>query len=59
MLHLAKTYFDSDSQLRSTLIWGVIKGHLAANKMLENSIKDNPIIVGAYYQWIVSNSGRK
>ena len=27
--------------------------------MLEKSIKDNPIVVGACSQWIVSNSGRK
>ena len=41
------------------LIWGVIKGHIAANKMLEKSIKDHPIVVGDYSQWLVSNSGRK
>ena len=27
--------------------------------MLENPIKDNPIIVGSYSRWLVSNSGRK
>ena len=41
------------------LIWGVIKGHIAANKMLEKSIKDHPIVVGDYAQWILSNYRRK
>ena len=55
----AKTSFDSYSQRRRNLIWGVIKGHIAANKMLEKSIKDHPIVVGDYAQWILSNSRRK
>ena len=37
----------------------MIKGHLTANKMLEKYIKDHPIVVGSYTQWLVSNSGRK
>ena len=32
----AKISFDSDSQRRSTIIWGVIKGHLATGNILEN-----------------------
>ena len=43
----AKTSFGSYSQHRSTLIWGVIKGHLAVDNMLEKYIKDNHIIVGS------------
>ena len=35
---------------------GVIKVHLAADKMLEKSIKDHPIVIVVYYQWLVSNS---
>ena len=38
---------------------GVINIHLAANKILEKSIKNYPVVVGSYSQWIVSNSGRK
>ena len=37
----------------------MIKGHIAANKMLEKSTKYHPIVVGGYDQWLVSNSGRK
>ena len=32
---------------------------LANENMLEKSIKDHPIVVGAYAQWFVSKSGRK
>ena len=55
----AKTYFDSDSQHQSNFIWWVIKGHLVAKNMLTKSIKDHPIVVIAYNQWLVNNSGRK
>ena len=37
----------------------MIKGHLSAKKMLEKSIKDHPIVVGAYTKYFVSNSGIK
>ena len=54
-----KTSFDSYYQRLSTLIWGAIKVHIDANNMLEKPIKDHPIAVGYYAQWIVSKSGRK
>ena len=38
---------------------GVIKGHLAADKMLTKTIKDCLIFFGSYAQWLVINSGRK
>ena len=46
----ARTSFDSNSQCQRTLIWGGIKGHLDANKMLGKSTKDRPIFVGDYAQ---------
>ena len=55
----SKNSFDSDYQRRSTLIWEVIKGHLTADKILEKFIKDHPVVVGAYAQWLVSKSVRK
>ena len=39
------------------MLWGVIKSHLAATAMLKKGVKDHPIVVGAYAQWLVSNSG--
>ena len=37
----------------------MIKGHLSADKTLEKPIKNHPIVVGSYAQWLVSNSGIK
>ena len=37
-----------------TLVWGVIKGCIA-----DDNILDHTIVVGAYAQWLVSNSGKK
>ena len=39
-------------------MWGVIRYHLAEEKMLRK-IKDHPIVVGAYAQWLLINSVRK
>ena len=53
------TTFESDLFRKCTMLWGVIKSHLAAAAMLKKGIKDHPIVVGAYAQWLVSNSGRR
>ena len=37
----------------------MIKGYLAADKMLAKSIKDHPIVFEDYAQWLVSSSGIK
>ena len=52
----AKTSFESKYQRQSTLIWGIIKDHLATNNILAKPIKGYPIAVEAYAQWLVSNS---
>ena len=41
------------------MIWGSIHCFIAAESMLEKGFRDHPIVVGAYSQWLVSNSGRK
>ena len=41
------------------MIWGTIRCFIAAEAMLEKGFRDHPIVVGAYSQWLVSNSGRK
>ena len=47
--------FGSDPHCRSTLVWGVIFWNLAEEDMLSKTIKDHPIVVGSYPQWLVSN----
>ena len=41
------------------MICGAIWCFLASKSMLEKGFCNHPIIVGAYLQWLVSNSGRK
>ena len=53
------TTFESDLFRKCTMFWGVIKSHLATTSMLKKGIKDHPIMVGAYAQWLVSNSGQR
>ena len=53
------TSFRSYPHLRKTLVWGVIRCHLAEKNMPFKNIKYHPIVVGAYAQWLVSNSSRK
>ena len=53
------TSFVSDPHLRSTLVCGVIHWYIYEEKILLKTIKDHPILVGAYTQWLVSNSDRK
>ena len=51
------TSFESNLFQKCTMLWGVIKSHLATASMLKKGIKDHPFVVGAYTQWLVSNSG--
>ena len=41
------------------MIWGTIRCFIAAESMLKKGFRDHPIVVGAYSQWLVINSGRK
>ena len=52
---VAKSSFESDYQLWSTLIWGIIKIHIATDKMLGKYITDHPIVIENYSQWLVIN----
>ena len=53
------TSFESVPHLRITLVWGLIRFHLAEYNIISKTIKDHTIAVGAYDQWLVINSGRK
>ena len=53
------TSCGSDTHCWSTLVWVLIRCHLSEENMLSKIIKDHPIVVGAYAQWLVSNSERK
>ena len=40
-------------------MWGLIRCHLDEEKIISKTIKYHPILVDAYAQWLVINSGRK
>mmetsp|Transcript_20683 Transcript_20683/g.30304 ORF Transcript_20683/g.30304 Transcript_20683/m.30304 type:complete len:733 (-) Transcript_20683:5335-7533(-) len=58
-LTATKTTYESPLHQSSVLMWGSVRCFLAADRMLQKGFKDHPIVVGAYSQWLVSNSGRK
>ena len=51
--------FKDPLEQTSVMIWGVIRTHIATKAMLKRGFKDHPVVVGAYAQWLVSNSGKK
>jgi hypothetical protein len=51
--------FKDPLEQTSVMIWGVIRTHIATKAMVKRGFKDHPVVVGAYAQWLVSNSGKK
>ena len=51
--------FKDPLEKMSVMIWGVIRSHMATKAILKKGFKDHPVVVGAYAQWLVSNSGKK
>ena len=54
-----RTRYRTHNHQASVILWGTIKTHVAAVSINERGIKDHPIVVGAYAQWLVSHSGRR
>ena len=51
--------FVDKSDKASVIIWGAAKTDIAACKMSDKGIRNHPVVVGAYAQWMVGNSGLK
>ena len=51
--------FSDKSHEASVMIWGAAKTDIAACKMADKGIRNHPVVVGAYAQWMVGNSGLK
>ncbi len=51
--------FKDPLEKTSVMIWGAIRTHMATKAILKKGFKDHPVVVGAYAQWLVSNSGKK
>jgi hypothetical protein len=43
----------------SMVLWSVMQTHLLSQDLEHRKVKDHPIVVGAYTEWIVANSGRR
>ena len=41
------------------VLWAIIQTHMISEDLELRNIKDHPIVVGAYTEWIVANSGRR
>ena len=41
------------------MIWGAAKTNASVEQLLKQSLKDHPIVQGAFTQWLVGHSGRK
>ena len=54
-----RTRYRGHNHQASVILWGTIKTHVAAVSINDRGIKDHPIVVGAYAQWLVSHSGRR
>ena len=41
------------------VLWAIVQTHMISEDLEIRNIKDHPIVVGAYTEWIVANSGRR
>ena len=60
--HISNTtgdnFIDQTEQTR-VMFWGLFRTHIDTSKLLEEQLKDNTIMTGAYAKWLVNYSGRK
>ena len=54
-----RSHFATHNEKASEFIWSAIKSYNATQALLKTGIKDHPIVVGAFAEWLVHNSGRK
>ena len=53
------TTFANKGNRAATIIWGVIRTHLATEAMLRGDLRDHPIVTGNYAKWLVNHSGKR
>ena len=53
------TSFSSSIDRTSVMLWGVIRTHIATERMLTKDLRDHHIVTGNYAKWLVNNSGKK
>ena len=53
------TTFDTTTERSAVMLWGVIRTHVATERMLGKDFRDHHIVTGNYAKWLVNHSGKK
>ena len=53
------TSFTSPVERSAVMLWGVIRTHVATERMLAKDLRDHHIVTGNYAKWLVNHSGKK
>jgi hypothetical protein len=53
------TSFSTPADRTAVMLWGVIRTHVATERMLSKDLRDHHIVTGNYAKWLVNNSGKK
>jgi len=53
------TSFSSKSSRSSIMIWGVLRTYSRSESIVSRGIKEHPVVMSSYPQWLVHNSGKK
>ena len=51
--------FSSPQHKASVLIWGVLRTFSTTESIMTRGIKEHPVVMATYPQWLVHNSGKK
>ena len=54
-----ETTFATPVERAAVMLWGVIKTHMATERMLTKDLRDHHIVTGSYAKWLVNHSGKK
>ena len=54
-----RVHYAGDNIRSGVFIWNAIQTHFATVALEKRGIKDHPIVVGAFAEWLVQNSGRQ
>ncbi len=51
--------YSSREEKTAVILWGVLRTHIATEKMLKGDLRDHPIVTGNYAKWLVNHSGKQ
>ena len=54
-----RVHYAGDNTRSRVFIWNAIQTHFATVALEKRGMKDHPIVVGAFAEWLVHNSGRQ